>query len=1081
MKRLTTYILLAFLIMLFADFAIAQRWQIVGIPIVFKAETSTMSGDETFDPSDALFFIKDPGGASRNLNPSGTFLAGTAAYVVNTADAAENITFDSDGIAEVVHQNECGIFVYSGAAWKVVYAGAAEIKEDDDLNVANILLKGADRYLNFNSTTGSDGYGVRDESGTMQFKDSTGSWTNFSVAAGDDISLTKSDASGSAQTVNLPTAVGKSEDLYIVVKTDNSANTVTIDPDGAETIDGASKVILRRQYESWAGTSDNANWYTISYTGSAINVKYFGATGDGTTDDTTAIQAAIAASNTGNVLYFPRGNYYVSGELDITNNLQIIGDGFCSQIYQSATNLNLFHFTGAGYFRVENIRLGGEQTTAGKCLIRADANASHGIIRNVSMIGGYYGIGFFGVLFAKIDHVLNTTSFFHEVSADNQAWIYGERSGGRSINGLEIDHVLFQAQGECGIYLTDTNNEGTCVITSGLCEYMTKGIYVSGFYQGLHIDNMHAEGNEVELVGCSHVLINNLFSDGLTLTSCRQTRVINSYLWGGITSSANCQGLKIDSCNHSQANSIAGRMVEVSNISDVGDLTMRQGGTFLVDKSYRNLCDGDLEVWVSGVPLGFTYSPSASALAEEVSIVRFGSKACKVVVPAGQSTAMLLFTLDPTYWDKDETFLGGSITLKCWVYKPAASGFTPQIIFNTTPATPSPVSFTINTEEWTPITKTFMVSTDNAVVSIGVGTKSASPGDYIIVDGIQVVDGEVSAAPYYDDSRGIRGNFRVGGNSLRGGEVSTMAGNETIAYGDGNCFVKDPGGSSRTFNPSGAFPEGAEITVINAADGAENITFDSGTLGAVMGRYECGVFQYDGSAWQILYLGQNDLTKDAAVTFGSATLTDTITLPNTGLHLLDTNGSHDLILAPGSDLTADKTLTLTTGDSDRTITLSGNPTLNDWFDQSVKQAASPTFGSAVITGDISAAGGFKQPFSFMKIDVADEQTAVAMDALGLAGNTEYVMPYAGSVIAISIASNDARTAGTLTVDVTVDGAATGLQAVLDDDPTTYAYTVQAKDTDTFTAGQRLGVDITTDAAWEPDATPDIVVVVIVEM
>ena len=45
----------------------------------------------------------------------------------------------------------------------------------------------------------------------------------------------------------------------------------------------------------------------------------------------------------------------------------------------------------------------------------------------------------------------------------------------------------------------------------------------------------------------------------------------------------------------------------------------------------------------------------------------------------------------------------------------------------------------------------------------------------------------------------------------------------------------------------------------------------------------------------------------------------TITIPNTGLHLLDTDASHDLIIKPGSDLSADKTLTITTGDADLTI------------------------------------------------------------------------------------------------------------------------------------------------------------------
>ena len=58
-----------------------------------------------------------------------------------------------------------------------------------------------------------------------------------------------------------------------------------------------------------------------------------------------------------------------------------------------------------------------------------------------------------------------------------------------------------------------------------------------------------------------------------------------------------------------------------------------------------------------------------------------------------------------------------------------------------------------------------------------------------------------------------------------------------------------------------------------------------------------------------------------------ATLTTGFTFPNTGLHILDTNASHDLILAPGSDLTADRTLTITTGDASRTLTLSGDTTL----------------------------------------------------------------------------------------------------------------------------------------------------------
>jgi len=83
---------------------------------------------------------------------------------------------------------------------------------------------------------------------------------------------------------------------------------------------------------------------------------------------------------------------------------------------------------------------------------------------------------------------------------------------------------------------------------------------------------------------------------------------------------------------------------------------------------------------------------------------------------------------------------------------------------------------------------------------------------------------------------------------------------------------------------------------------------------------------------------------------GGATLGPlAVTVTNEGLHILDTGGDHDLIIKPGTDLGADRILTLTTGDAARTITLSGNPTLADWFDQAVKAASTPTFASQIIT------------------------------------------------------------------------------------------------------------------------------------
>lgn len=72
-----------------------------------------------------------------------------------------------------------------------------------------------------------------------------------------------------------------------------------------------------------------------------FNVKDYGATGDGTTDDRTAVNAAIAALNTADkgVLYFPAGRYKITAGLTtITAGCTVLGDG--RGIWSETSNLN---------------------------------------------------------------------------------------------------------------------------------------------------------------------------------------------------------------------------------------------------------------------------------------------------------------------------------------------------------------------------------------------------------------------------------------------------------------------------------------------------------------------------------------------------------------------------------------------------------------------------------------------------------------------------------------------------------------------------------------------------------------------
>ena len=64
----------------------------------------------------------------------------------------------------------------------------------------------------------------------------------------------------------------------------------------------------------------------------SVSVKDFGAVGNGTTDDTAAIQAAIDATPEGSTLFFPAPtSCYLFSSLTISKAIQIIGNGFHSQ------------------------------------------------------------------------------------------------------------------------------------------------------------------------------------------------------------------------------------------------------------------------------------------------------------------------------------------------------------------------------------------------------------------------------------------------------------------------------------------------------------------------------------------------------------------------------------------------------------------------------------------------------------------------------------------------------------------------------------------------------------------------------
>lgn len=174
-------------------------------------------------------------------------------------------------------------------AGSVDYKGALQYNSADDrlrlsgANVSattNLHLQGNTSASNLyigNVTTGSFGTGDGriDDSGNYLVYDGT-NWLRpvlpivsksaaYTLTADDYTVLV--DASGAARTMTLPTAVGCAGRIYVIVKTDTTANKVTVDGNGSQTIDGSLNRKLYEQGDSITIQSDNANWKTIAQTG----------------------------------------------------------------------------------------------------------------------------------------------------------------------------------------------------------------------------------------------------------------------------------------------------------------------------------------------------------------------------------------------------------------------------------------------------------------------------------------------------------------------------------------------------------------------------------------------------------------------------------------------------------------------------------------------------------------------------------------------------------------------------------------------------------------------------------------------
>lgn len=103
----------------------------------------------------------------------------------------------------------------------------------------------------------------------------------------------------------------------------------------------------------------------VSKVNPILSVKQYGAVGDNSTDDTTAIQAAITAASSGDIVYFPPGTYKVTAAITIPNGMRLMGGGRTKSIIAGySTTANIFTVSTNEAVRFEQLEITRTSTVA---------------------------------------------------------------------------------------------------------------------------------------------------------------------------------------------------------------------------------------------------------------------------------------------------------------------------------------------------------------------------------------------------------------------------------------------------------------------------------------------------------------------------------------------------------------------------------------------------------------------------------------------------------------------------------------------------------------------------------------------
>lgn len=264
--------------------------------------------------------------------------------------------------------------------------------------------------------------------------------------------------------------------------------------------------------------------WTRSFTG-AVNVKWFGAKGNGVTDDTNALQKAIDSDIS---VYLPEGLFLISFGLNISKSIDFYGAGKNSVIF---TNLNSFSllFISSDNIKIYNLSFvgGADNENSSQFAIVTDTSG----VKNLKICNCYFGLSLSGKSLnngIKIDDnttdVKITDNFFENLIGIVSGTGYGVLCG--DVSHIIVSNNTFSAsegRGRHGVYLSagssnsivsnnfikDFSLAGITVYSQGAQPYC-KDILINGNYvENCSIGSVSDDGAISIFARCENITISN--------------------------------------------------------------------------------------------------------------------------------------------------------------------------------------------------------------------------------------------------------------------------------------------------------------------------------------------------------------------------------------------------------------------------------------------------------------------------------------------------------------------------------------------------------------------------------------------